>query len=84
MRGCGFDLITSILPTPSCALHGAGGRTDRGEHDDGVGSLGDGLGAAVLVEVGGGEAGVGAVDADVGKREHVLEGEHVHRGLGCL
>ena len=38
-------------------------RVDGGQLDDGVGALGNGIGAAATVEVGGGETGVGGVDA---------------------
>src|SRR5205807_6271949 len=50
---------------------GSGRGRFRGQADDRVGSLGDGLGAAVPVEVGGGVAGIGGVEPDVWHRLRV-------------
>jgi len=48
-----------------------------------LGALGgDGLRAAVVVEVGAGDAGVGRVHEDGGQRSRVLHRQHGHRHLG--
>jgi AhpD family alkylhydroperoxidase len=53
-----------------------------GERDDRVGALGDGLRAAVPVEVGGRVAGIDGVEPDVRPRLGVLHGQHGDRRLG--
>jgi hypothetical protein len=61
---------------------GRGVRADgRHRHDD-LRSLGDGLVAAVAVQVGSGEAGLDRVDLHARQRFGVLEDQHDHRGLG--